>query len=52
MFNAATHTNTAPAAVSSIVFSLIEALLFVNLRDALTADDAAAQVDGAYHYGL
>ena len=52
MFNATTSTTANLAAAPSSLFWIIEALLMVQLRDELVAEHPAAQVDGAYHYGL
>lgn len=52
MFNATAHTTATPANAPSSLFWIIEALLMVNLRDDLLADQASTQDDGAYHYGL
>lgn len=52
MFNTTAPSNAAPASLSSTLFSIVEMLMMVNLRDELVAENQDAQVDGAYQYGL
>lgn len=43
---------TVPANQPFSLFSIIEALFFVNLREELDADTEGDKSDAAYHYGL
>lgn len=52
MFNASSHTQATPDSLSAVLFSILETLLMVDLRDELVVENADGQADGAYHYGL
>lgn len=53
MFNTTNYPHAAPAAtLSATLFTILEALLCVQMRDELVAENSADQADGAYQYGL